>query len=50
MKILLVNDDGYGSEGIVLLEKLLKKYGEVFVSAPKEHQSGKGCSLFFKDY
>ena len=47
MKILLVNDDGYGAEGIVLVEKLLQKYGEVFVVAPKNHQSGKGTSIDF---
>ena len=47
MNILLVNDDGYGAEGIVLLEKLLKKYGEVYVVAPKNHQSGKGTSIDF---
>lgn len=47
MKILLVNDDGYGAKGIVLVEKLLKKYGEVFVVAPKQHQSGKGTSIDF---
>ena len=39
---LLVNDDGYGAQGIVLVERLLQKYGEVFVVAPKHHQSGKG--------
>lgn len=47
MKILLVNDDGYGAKGIVLVEKLLQKYGEVFVVAPKHHQSGKGTSIDF---
>lgn len=47
MKILLVNDDGYGAKGIVLVEKLLQKYGEVFVVAPKYHQSGKGTSIDF---
>ena len=47
MKILLVNDDGYGAQGIVLLEKLLGQYGEVFVVAPKKHQSGKGTSIDF---
>lgn len=47
MKILLVNDDGYGAQGIILVEKLLKKYGEVFVVAPKHHQSGKGTSIDF---
>jgi 5'-nucleotidase len=47
MKFLLVNDDGYGSEGITLLENKLKKYGEVYVVAPKEHQSGKSSSLVY---
>ena len=47
MKILLVKDDGYGAQGIVLVERLLQKYGEVFVVAPKHHQSGKGTSIDF---
>lgn len=47
MNILLVNDDGYGAQGILLLEKLLKKYGDVYVVAPKLHQSGKGTSIDF---
>ncbi len=47
MNFLLVNDDGYGSEGITLLEEKLKKYGDVYVVAPKEHQSGKSSSLVY---
>ncbi|MDD6302465.1 MAG: 5'/3'-nucleotidase SurE [Bacillales bacterium] len=47
MKFLLVNDDGFGAEGIVLVEEVLKKFGEVFVVAPKYVQSGKSCSLSY---
>ena len=43
--ILLVNDDGYDSEGIVVLERLINKCGRVFKFAPKEHMSGKGMSI-----
>lgn len=45
MKILLTNDDGFYAEGIKELEKELKKFGEVFVCAPKEVQSGKSNSI-----
>lgn len=45
MNILLVNDDGFGAEGIILVEEILQSFGEVYVVAPKEHQSGKGCSI-----
>ncbi len=48
MNFLLVNDDGYGSQGILLVEKILKKYGNVYVVAPKLPQSAKGCSLIFQ--
>lgn len=47
MNFLLVNDDGFGSKGITLLEDKLKKYGEVYVVAPKEQQSGKSTSLIY---
>lgn len=43
--ILLVNDDGYDSEGIIVLEHLIAKLGHVFKAAPKEHMSGKGMSI-----
>lgn len=45
MKILLVNDDGFHTEGIDELEKILTKFGEVYMVAPKFPQSGKGCSF-----
>lgn len=44
MKILLTNDDGITSQGIQILEEELKKFGEVFVVAPKTQQSAKACS------
>lgn len=43
--ILLVNDDGFDSEGIIVLEHLIAKLGHVFKAAPKEHMSGKGMSI-----
>ncbi|HNZ74029.1 MAG TPA: 5'/3'-nucleotidase SurE [Bacilli bacterium] len=39
MKILVVNDDGIQSEGLKRLVERTKKYGEVFVVAPKYNQS-----------
>ena len=45
MRILLTNDDGYRSEGLLLLRKVLEKYGEVFTVAPERVQSGKSVSL-----
>ncbi len=47
MKILLTNDDGYNSEGIVILHKELKKYGEVLLVAPNKHMSGASVSRVF---
>ena len=47
MNILLTNDDGYNSEGINLLVKLIGKYGDVTIVAPKEAMSGKGVSIIY---
>lgn len=47
MNILLVNDDGYNSEGITLIKELVKKYGNVYMCAPKYHQSGKSASFTY---
>ena len=41
MNILLTNDDGYNHPGLAILKEVLKKYGNVYVVAPFEHQSGK---------
>ena len=35
MKILLVNDDGYKSEALLMLKDKMSKYGEVTVIAPE---------------
>ena len=50
MRILITNDDGYQAKGIKLLADIMKKYGEVTVIAPKNHQSGMSMavSLGFK--
>ena len=45
MRILLVNDDGYGAKGIVDLYNVLKEYGDVVICAPKTQQSGKSCAI-----
>lgn len=45
MNILLTNDDGYNAEGIILLRKLLSKYGTVVVCAPKSAMSAKSISI-----
>ena len=50
MRILITNDDGYQAKGIQVLAKIMEKYGEVTVIAPKTHQSGMSMavSLGFK--
>ena len=50
MRILITNDDGYQAKGIKVLADIMKKYGEVTVIAPKNHQSGMSMavSLGFK--
>ena len=45
MNILLTNDDGYNSKGILLLKEKLAKYGRVVVIAPLEHMSAKSVSI-----
>ena len=45
MNILLTNDDGYNSKGLLLLKEKLQKYGTVVVVAPKEHMSAKSVSI-----
>lgn len=48
MRILITNDDGIYAEGLALLVEKAKKYGEVFVIAPKEEQSAKSHSINIK--
>ncbi len=43
--ILLTNDDGIQSIGLIALKKRLKKLGNVLVVAPKEERSGVGKAL-----
>lgn len=45
MKILLVNDDGYQSEALMMLKEKMSKYGEVTVLAPEHAMSGKSVAL-----
>ena len=44
-RILLTNDDGYHSEGIIALEQALCDLGDVYVVAPASEQSGASHSL-----
>lgn len=51
MKILLTNDDGIKSDGIILLAKALVKKGhEVLLVAPMFEHSGQSHALTFRDY
>ncbi|MCF7930049.1 MAG: 5'/3'-nucleotidase SurE [Acholeplasmataceae bacterium] len=45
MNILVVNDDGYKAEGLGILVRALTPFGNVYVSAPKEHQSAKSHAI-----
>ena len=44
-RILITNDDGYHSEGIIALEEALKPLGDVYVVAPESEMSGASHSL-----
>ncbi len=48
MNILVVNDDGYKAEGLGILVRALTPFGNVYVSAPKEHQSAKSHAITIK--
>lgn len=45
MKILIINDDGYNSAGLIALCKALRREHELFVCAPLENQSAVGHGL-----
>jgi len=47
MNILVVNDDGYEAEGLRLLVSALQPFGNIYVSAPKKHQSGMSHAITF---
>jgi 5'-nucleotidase len=50
MRILLTNDDGYNSEGIIILEQVLKSYGhKVSVCAPSNQRSASSHSVSLRD-
>jgi len=40
MRFLLTNDDGWGANGLKLLERVTSRFGEVVVVAPQDPQSG----------
>ena len=44
-RILITNDDGFHSEGIIVLEKALREIGDVYVVAPASEMSGASHSL-----
>jgi len=44
-RILITNDDGFHSEGIIALEQALADLGEIYVVAPAAEQSGASHSL-----
>ena len=48
MNILIVNDDGYQSKGLEILAKALNPFANVYVSAPKDHQSAKSHAITIK--
>ena len=45
IRILITNDDGYHSEGIIALENALREVGDVYVVAPAAEMSGASHSL-----
>jgi len=49
MNILVVNDDGYQAEGLRILVSALQPFGNIYVSAPKTHQSGKSHAITFNN-
>lgn len=44
-RILITNDDGYHSDGIIALEQALSDLGEIYIVAPASEQSGASHSL-----
>ena len=50
MNILVTNDDGYRAKGVRVLAEMMRQFGNVYVVAPKTHQSGMSMavSLGFK--
>jgi len=49
MRVLIVNDDGISSRGILHLANWAKRFAEVTVCAPRREQSGKSHAINFID-
>ncbi|OPZ77354.1 MAG: 5'-nucleotidase SurE [Alphaproteobacteria bacterium ADurb.Bin438] len=50
MKILISNDDGYGAEGIVILEDVVKNItDDYYIVAPDGHRSAAGHSISIRN-
>lgn len=50
MRILLTNDDGYNSKGIIVLEEVLKSYGhKISVCAPSTQRSASSQAVSLRD-
>lgn len=45
MKILVTNDDGFEAKGLASLVKVLRRFGDLTVVAPKTHQSGMSMAV-----
>ena len=45
MKILITNDDGYDAKGLLTLVRVMRRYGELTIVAPKRHQSGMSMAV-----
>lgn len=45
MKILVTNDDGFEAKGLASLVKVLRRFGDLTVVAPKAHQSGMSMAV-----
>lgn len=45
MNILVVNDDGYQAQGLQILVRALQPFGNIYVSAPRDHQSAKSHAI-----
>ncbi len=48
MNILVVNDDGYKATGLKVLVDALSTFADVYVAAPKDHQSAKSHAITIK--
>ncbi len=48
MNILLTNDDGWGFEGLLALEKVAQQFGEIWTVAPEKPMSGISHQLTFE--